>query len=131
MMCWPRVRYLRAHGAKSVAVVGGGMGGGAAADAAIHTPGEIDRLVLLGAEAGTGRVGPPEKLGWRKLFIVARDDTRGDGVVRLVRIREHYEKAPEPKELVILEGSAHAQFLFATDQGDRALCQILRFLSAP
>jgi hypothetical protein len=46
------------------------------------------------------------------------------------RIREQYEKAPEPKELIILDGSAHAQFLFQTDQGDRVMREILRFLSA-
>ena len=126
------VRYLRNKGAKTVSVVGGSMGGGAAADASILAePGEMDRLVLLGAEAGTGRVGPPEKLKGRKLFIVSRDDTRGDGVVRLIKIREQYEKVPEPKELVILDGSAHAQFIFETDQADRLLREILRFLSAP
>lgn len=104
------------------------MGGSAAADASIAAePGEIERLVVLAASAS----GPPEKLKGRKLFIVSRDDTRGDGVVRLVRIREQYEKAPEPKELVILEGSAHAQAIFETDQGARLMREILRFLSAP
>jgi hypothetical protein len=39
------------------------------------------------------------------------------------------EKAPGPKELIILEGSAHAQLLFATDQGDRVMREIVRFLS--
>ena len=125
------VRYLRKTGAKSIAVVGASMGGGAAADASIQAPGQIDRLVLLGAEAGTGRVGPPGKLKGRKLFIVTRDDTRGDGVKRLVKIRDQYEKAPEPKELLILEGSAHAQFIFETEQGERLMREILRFLSEP
>ena len=124
------VRYLRKMGAKTVSVIGGSMGGGAAADAAIATPGEIERLVLLGSEAGTGRVGPPEKLKGRKLFIVARDDTRGDGVVRLVRIRAQYENTPGPKELVILDGSAHAQFLFESGQAERVMREILRFLAA-
>jgi hypothetical protein len=36
-----------------------------------------------------------------------------------------------PKELIILDGSAHAQFLFATDQGARLMREILRFLSQP
>jgi pimeloyl-ACP methyl ester carboxylesterase len=126
------VRYLREAGARTVSVLGASMGGAASADAAIAAPpGEIDRLVLLACEAGTGRVGPPEKLSGRKLFIVARDDTRGDGLVRLVRIREHHERAPEPKELLILDGSAHAQFLFETDQGERVMREILRFLSEP
>ena len=60
---------------------------------------------------------------------MSRDDTRGDGLVRLVRIREHYEKAPGPKELVILDGSAHAQFIFETEEGERVMGEILRFLA--
>jgi hypothetical protein len=40
-------------------------------------------------------------------------------------------QTPEPKELIVLEGSAHAQFIFATDQGERLMREILRFLSAP
>ena len=125
------VRYLRKTGTKTVSVVGGSMGGEAAGDASIHAkPGEIDRLVFLASLASLAG-GPPEKLKGRKLFIVSRVDTRGDGVVRLVKIREQYEKAPGPKELVILDGSAHAQFIFQTDQGERLMREILRFLSAP
>ena len=120
------VRYLRKTGAKSVSVVGGSMGGGAAGDASIASrPGEIDRLVLLGAAPN----GPADKLKSSTLFIVARDDASDDGP-RLPRIREQYEKAPEPKKLIILDGSAHAQYLFQTDQGGRVMREILRFLSA-
>jgi pimeloyl-ACP methyl ester carboxylesterase len=121
------VRYLHKNGAKSVAVVGGSMGGAAAGDASIASaPGEINRLVLLGAAPN----GPAEKLKAPTLFIVARDDANDDGP-RLPRIRAQYEKAPEPKELIILDGSAHAQFLFQTNQGDRVMREILRFLSLP
>lgn len=120
------VRYLRKTGAKSVSVVGGSMGGGAAGDASIASqPGEIDRVVLLGASPD----GPAEKLKCPTLFIVARDDASDDGP-RLPRIRAQYEKAPEPKELIILDGSAHAQYLFQTDQGERVMREILRFFSA-
>jgi pimeloyl-ACP methyl ester carboxylesterase len=120
------VRYLRKTGSKSVSVVGGSMGGGAAGDASIASqPGEIDRLVLLGATLN----GPAEKLKSSTLFIVARDDANEDGP-RLPRIREQYEKAPQPKNLIILDGSAHAQFLFQTDQADRVMREILHFLSA-
>jgi pimeloyl-ACP methyl ester carboxylesterase len=122
------VRYLRKTGAKSISVVGASMGGSAAADASIEArPGEIDRVVLLAGWAD----GPPEKIKGRKLFIVARDDTRGDGLVRLVKIREQYEKAPKPKELVVLDGSAHAQHIFATGQGERLMREIVRFLTQP
>jgi pimeloyl-ACP methyl ester carboxylesterase len=120
------VRYLRKTGAKSVSVVGGSMGGGAAGDASIASrPGEIDRVVFLGSAPN----GPADKLKSSTLFIVARDDANSDGP-RLPGIRAQYEKAPEPKELIILDGSAHAQFLFQTDQGDRVMREIVRFLSA-
>ena len=78
-----------------------------------------------------GAYGPPERLKGRKLFIVSRDDIGSGDKPRLDKIRAQYDKAPDPKELVILEGSAHAQFVFQTDQGERLLQEILRFLSAP
>ena len=74
----------------------------------------------------------PEQIKGSKLFITARNDTTTSGTPRLVKkIREQFEKAPEPKSLVILEGYAHAQFLFQTDQGERLMREIIRFLSAP
>jgi pimeloyl-ACP methyl ester carboxylesterase len=121
------VRYLKGHGAKTVSVVGGSFGGAAAGDASIKSaPGEIDRIVFLGAAPNL----PAEKLKSRALFIVARDDGN-DGGPRLPGIRAQYEKAPQPKELIVLDGSAHAQFLFQTDQSARLMREILRFLSAP
>jgi pimeloyl-ACP methyl ester carboxylesterase len=120
------VRYLHAQGAKSVSIVGGSMGGGAAGDASIVSkPGEIDRIVMLGAAPNL----PADKLKSPALFIVARDDRSGDGP-RLPRIQAQYEKAPEPKKLVVLEGSAHAQYLFDTDQAERVMGEILRWLEA-
>lgn len=121
------VRYLRQTGAKNVTVIGGSFGGGAAADATIAAAsGEIDRLVLLGTGGGDG---PTEKLKGRLLFIVTRDDTGGDGL-RLPGILAKYNKAPQPKKMVILESSAHAQFMFATKHGDQVMSEILQFLSA-
>ncbi|PYT39017.1 MAG: hypothetical protein DMG47_22340 [Acidobacteria bacterium] len=102
------------------------MGGGAAGDASIHSePGTIGRLVFLGSAPND----PAEKLKAASLFIVARNDANADGL-RLPGIRAQYEKAPQPKELIILDGSAHAQFLFQTDQGEKVMREILRFLSA-
>lgn len=119
------IHYLRKTGAKSVSVVGASMGGDYAAEAAEAEPAEIDRLVLLASGAYT----PLIRMKGRKLFIVARDDANDDGP-RLPRIQAQYEKALEPKELIILDGSAHAQFLFQTDQGERVMREILRFLSS-
>jgi len=121
------VRYLKAHGAKAVSVVGGSFGGAAAGDASIKSaPGEIDRIVFLGAAPNLSA----EKLKSRALFIVARDDANDAGL-RLPGIRAQYQKAPGPKELIVLDGSAHAQFLFQTDQSARVMHEILRFLSTP
>lgn len=104
------------------------MGGDAAAGALeLATPAEIDRVVLL----AHGAYGPPEKLKGRKLFIVGRNDLGPGDRPRLTRIRAQYESAPDPKELVILQTSAHAQFIFQTDQAQRLMDEILKFLSAP
>lgn len=119
------VRFARAEGAHEVSVLGGSLGGWAAARAAVEAgPGEIDRLILLAHSP----IEEPERMQGRKLFILAEDDARGEGVPRLPEIREQHERAPGPKELVLLEGSAHAQHLFATDQGGRLMEEILRFL---
>ena len=119
------VRYLRRSGAKTVSVMGGSFGGSAAADASIASqPGEIDRLILLAADGN----GPAERIKSPLLVIVARDDANDDGP-RLPHIRAWFEKAPEPKQLIVVEGSAHAQFLFRTEQGSRVMQEILRFLT--
>jgi dienelactone hydrolase len=119
--------YLRRIGAKTISAVGASMGGDAVGDAEARSgPGVFDRIVILGSSGGDA----PGKLSGRKLFIVARDDRNSDGL-RLPEISRHFAQAPEPKKLVILEGSAHAQFLFATDQGQRLMNEILRFLSEP
>lgn len=120
------VRYLHKNAAKSVSIVGGSMGGAAAGDACIDAqPGEIDRLVMLGASPNE----PADRLKCPSLFIVARNDTSGDGP-RLPGIRAQYEKAPQPKQLIVLEGSAHAQYLFQSDQSNRVMREILRFLNS-
>jgi pimeloyl-ACP methyl ester carboxylesterase len=119
------VHYLRHNGARHVSIVGGSMGGSAAANAAIASkPGEIDRLVLLGAAPDAA-----EKLRCPILYIVAHDDANDDGP-RLPFIRKQYEKSPQPKRLIILDGSAHAQFLFQTKDADRVMKEIMNFLSA-
>lgn len=122
------VRYLRAIGAEWVAVVGGSMGGSAAADASIAAgPGEIDAVVIIAATAR----GAAEQIKGRKLFTVARGDTTASGRPRLDAIQEQFDRAGGPKELLLLDGAAHAQFLFESDQGERLVREILRFLSSP
>jgi pimeloyl-ACP methyl ester carboxylesterase len=105
------VRHLRATGATTVAAMGGSLGGSAAADAVIAEPGAIDRLILLGSTPD----GDPETLV----------------VPKLPGLQAHFDRAPEPKRLILLEGTAHAQFMFQTDQAGRVMREIVQFLSAP
>ena len=112
-------------GVTSVSLIGASWGGWAAAQASVELePGAIDRLVLLAASP----IDEPERIQGRTLFITTRDDAMGGGTRRLPGIRDQFERAPEPKELVILEGSAHAQHVFATEQGAELWAEIVRFL---
>jgi hypothetical protein len=119
-------RYLHTKGLRSVSAIGGSLGGDAVGDADASAPGKFDRVVFLGSEGGSH----PEKLTGRKLYLVARDDTSGDGL-RLPGIKTHYAQAPDPKQLIVVDGSAHAQYLFATDQGPHIMDVILKFLTQP
>jgi len=122
------VRYLHAQGAVTVSAVGASFGGAAVADASADSePGEIDRVVLL----AHGSSAHPELIKGRKLFIVCRHDTDGSGTVRFDEMRKDFRKVPPPKQFIVLKGNAHAQFIFKTNQGDRLMNEILRFLSAP
>lgn len=114
--------YLRGHGAKTVAVIGASMGGGASANAAVKgKPGSIDRLILLSPVP----IDNPEQIMVPKLYATAP----GDPITP--RVKEQFAKAPEPKEMLMLDGSAHAQNLFNTDQNERLMKAILRFLNKP
>lgn len=119
------VTYLRSTGATTVAAIGGSLGGAAAASATIASPGAIDRLILLGSTPHDAA----ERLTVRKLYIATRDDTSGAGP-RLPGLQAHFDAAPQPKELILLDGNAHAQFMFETDQAARVMREILRFLVA-
>jgi len=119
------VRYLRDRGARQVSAIGGSLGGGAAANAAAAQSGSLDRLVLLGSTPD----GAPEALTLPKLYIATRDDASGSGP-RLPGLQAHVDRAPEPKQLILLDGSAHAQFMFQTEHADRIMREILRFLGS-
>jgi len=122
------MRYLKGNGAKSISIVGASMGGDYAEDALRSAnPGEIDRIVFL----AHGAYGPAPALKVRKLFIVARNDLGPGDKPRLARIQAQYDAAPDPKEMIVLDGDAHAQFLFETNQSERLTSEIIRFLTAP
>jgi dienelactone hydrolase len=120
--------YLRAQGATSVSIVGGSLGGMAAGDAVRNGKvGEIERVVFLGARASLAG-GDISAMGARKLFIVARNDPDASGKPRLERIQADFDRVPEPRRMFLVDGTAHAQALFDTDQGEQVFQAILEFL---
>lgn len=115
------VRWLHAQGVTSVSVVGGSMGGGAAGKAATEVkPGEIDKLVLLSPMP----INHPEQLKAASILYIA---SRDEGLAPSVR--EQYAQAPQPKQLVLLDGRAHAQNIFATAQAQHLSDTIVQFLT--
>lgn len=116
------VAWLHQNGAKSISAIGGSLGGDAVGNADAQS-GVFDKMVFLGSEGGDH----PEKLRGRKLYIVARDDASGSGL-RLPSITRHYEQSPEPHQLIVLNGSAHAQFIFTTSNGSHLMRILLDFL---
>ncbi len=118
------VQFLRARGATTVSALGGSFGGGAVASAVIAEPGQIDRIVLIGATPD----GPAGELRIPKLYIMTRNDANAAGP-RLPGLQAHFDSAPPPKELILYDGSAHAQFLFETEYAEDVMRQVIRFLS--
>jgi pimeloyl-ACP methyl ester carboxylesterase len=120
------VRYLRNNGAKTVSLLGGSLGGGAAGDAVAHAKaGEISGLVTL---AGFWSHKRGQDINVPLLVIMTRDDANAGGP-RLPGIQREFDKVPAKKELVILEGNAHAQFMFDTEHSAAIMKKIIKFLS--
>lgn len=112
--------YLRSNGARRVSALGASMGGGAVGRASVEAPaGTFDKVILLAAAP----IADPERMKATSfLFVVSREERL------LPQVRRQFELAPEPKRLEILEGSAHAQHVFRTEQADALTQLIVDFL---
>ena len=103
-----------------VSVLGASMGGGAAALAVIHAqPGEISRLILLSPVP----VNQPEKLQGDILYIASKHEAMIDTII------SQYRRAPEPKQLKLIDGKAHAQHIFKTSENKNLTRLIIDFLT--
>jgi dienelactone hydrolase len=115
------VSYLHGRGVTRIAVLGASMGGGAVAEAAVRAvAGEIDRVILLSPVP----IPDPEHLRGPALFVTSQNEPM------VAHVTEQYQRAPEPKQLVLLPGTAHAQHIFATDQAERLRTTVAVFLDA-
>lgn len=115
------ISHLESIGANRISVVGASMGGGAAARAAVEVEGgEIDRLVLLAPAA----IPKPEDMHANQIVYVT-----AEGDPSLDRTRALFARAPEPKSLELVPGTAHAQHLFETEHAEALITAILAALS--
>lgn len=114
---------LRDRNAASVSILGASMGAIAAAKAVSEAmAGEIDRLVLMAPRA----MARPEALRAAEVhFIVSRDESCFEDVAGF------HAAAPDPKELHVFPGEAHAQFLFGSEHGPELSALLHRILADP
>lgn len=111
--------YLKEErGVRDVTLIGASAGTSGVLGAAEEDPGLADGVILL---SGTGDV---SGLGeYPKLFVASE----GEGLAG--EVRDMAEEAPGSRnDALILQGDAHAQAIFETDQGDKLMRVILERL---
>ncbi|GAB2763858.1 hypothetical protein GCM10027020_15000 [Nocardioides salsibiostraticola] len=109
------VQQLKDEGIAEVALVGGSAGADAILRLLSDQPDIADQLITLAVNTEVDGIGEQPKL-----FIVSEDDPSADASVALAENADGNDN-----QLEVLPGSAHAQNIFDTDQGDVALQLIL------
>jgi pimeloyl-ACP methyl ester carboxylesterase len=113
------IDYLKEeYDVESVALFGASAGAGPVLEVAEEDPEEVDQIIVL---SGVGEV---SGLGeYPKLFVASEGEEISE------RVRRMAEEAPgDRNEALILPGSAHAQAIFRTEEGDRLVQTILERL---
>jgi len=114
------INYLKSKGFKSIAIVGGSMGGAAVLSALdTKTDSIIKKVVLLAPAGGAGITSASIK----KLIIVSKDE----GLYK--RVNAIYNETAQPKELKVYPGSYHAQHMFKADYKNELISLIIDFLN--
>lgn len=114
------IEFLRSRGADRISLVGASRGANAVGGAASGVdPGRLSTVILL----APGRLDNPETMRAARFVVIASENERG-----IDRIRELYERVPEPKELKLLASDSHAQHVFATEEGPRLTAWIVESL---
>lgn len=109
------VAQLNEDGIDEVALIGGSAGADAILQLASEQPDLPDQLILLSPNTTVEGLGEQPKL-----FIASEDEAVADVSEELAA------SAPgNDNEALILPGSAHAQNIFETDQGDEVLEQMV------
>jgi alpha/beta superfamily hydrolase len=117
------IQYLRQQqGVSTLVLIGASTGGEAVVVANAQTDTAVDGTITLSAAGGADHV---SELQGRSLFVVSKGDE--DRFVRIAR--ELHQGAPEPKQLVEYEGSAHGQSIFDSEHGDDLRDRVRTFTS--
>ncbi len=103
------------RGATAVAFVGGSAGAGGIMDAVAAGDADADQLILLSPNSVVDGLGTEPKL-----FIASEDEPVADASTEMAETAEG-----EDNDALILPGSAHAQNIFDTDQGEPTVQAIL------
>lgn len=115
------VSYLKAKGAKKIAIIGASAGGAGVLFTLQENPDPLVDTVVLLAPAG-GK--PLQHETIRKLFIVAEDDM----ISSSAEVYKLYKGSADPKIYKELKGSEHAQRLFEGPQKENVIQMILSFI---
>ncbi len=111
------IRFLRDQGCDRVSVVAGSIGGSAATLVGEDSAEPLmDRLVLLAPPNRT----KVEQLRVPTLFVTTEGDRRDE-------ITDLFNNTTAPRQLLVLEGGAHAQAIFATKEGNKLIQAIVSF----
>ena len=109
------VEKLQDDGVPDVALVGGSAGADAILQLLSEEPDIADQLITLAVNTEVDGIGEQPKL-----FIVSEDDPSAGASQALAE-----NASGEDNQLELLPGSAHAQNIFDTDQGEVAMQLIL------
>ena len=115
------IAFLKAKGAKEIAIVGASAGGAGVLYMLQETPDPLIEAVVLLAPAGGA---PLQNENIRKLFIVAEDDMMSSSA----EVYKLYDGSADPRIYKELKGSDHAQRLFDGKQKEEVIQLIIEFI---
>jgi len=115
------IMYLQKKGYKSIAIVGGSMGGAAVVRALNTSYDKIVTKVVLMAPAG-GKALTYKSLN--KLFIVSEKE----GLYK--RVTTLYNNSSNPKKLSVYKGRYHAQHMFKAKYAKSLVKEIITFIKS-
>lgn len=113
------IEFLKKKSYKRIRLVGASIGGGSAMQAIQKDQtGVVDTIILLGTAKGD--LSGISKV--QKLFVVSKGDFFA------ARTYRSFEKASEPKELLVLEGSEHGQEMLEGPEGHQLKSKLFSLL---